>query len=48
MTEPTSQDTKAGRSDHAHAIRFMAIKAAIFVLLPLVAAGLAVVFLMPK
>ena len=36
------------RSDEAQAIRFLAIKAAIFILVPLVAAALAVVFLMPK
>lgn len=36
------------RSDEAEAMRFLAIKAAIFILVPLVAAGLAVVFLMPK
>jgi hypothetical protein len=29
-------------------MRFLAIKAAIFILVPLVAAGLAVLFLMPK
>lgn len=42
-----SQGTKA-RSDEAEAIRFLVIKAAIFILIPLIAAGLAVVFLMPK
>ena len=36
------------RSDQAEAIRFLAIKAAIFILVPLIAAGLSVVFLMPK
>lgn len=36
------------RSDEAEAMRFLAIKAAIFILVPLVAAVLAVVFLMPK
>ena len=41
-----SDSTK--RSDEAEAARFLAIKAAIFILVPLVAAGLAVLFLMPK
>lgn len=36
------------RSDEAEAMRFLAIKAAIFILVPLVAAVLAVVFLMPE
>ncbi|MEQ1717219.1 MAG: phosphoribosylformylglycinamidine synthase-associated small membrane protein [Hyphomicrobium sp.] len=36
------------RSDEAEAVRFLLFKAAIFILVPLVAAGLAVVFLMPK
>lgn len=36
------------RSDESHAMRFLAMKAAIFILVPLAAAALAVVFLMPK
>lgn len=36
------------RSDEAEAMRFLAMKAAIFILVPLVAAVLAVVFLMPE
>ena len=36
------------RSDEAEAMRFLAIKAAIFILVPLIAAVLAVVFLMPE
>ncbi len=42
-------DTAGGskRSDGAEAARFLAIKAAIFILVPLIAAGLAVVFWMP-
>ena len=38
----------AKRSDEAQAVRFLALKAAIFILVPLVAAVLAVLFLMPK
>lgn len=36
------------RSDQVQAVRFLAIKAAIFILVPLVSAVLAVVFLMPE
>ncbi len=36
------------RSDEAQAVRFLLVKAAIFILVPLVAAVLAVVFLMPE
>lgn len=36
------------RSGEAEAIRFLALKAAIFILVPLAAAALAVLFLMPK
>ena len=37
-----------GDITEAEAIRFLLIKAAIFILIPLAAAGLAVMFLMPK
>ena len=36
----------AGRSDAAHAVRFLAIKAAIFILIPLAAAIVAVLIVM--
>lgn len=48
MSEPSAHDPGALRSDSAQAVRFLAIKAAIFIMVPLIAAGLAVVFLMPK
>lgn len=48
MSEPTAHDHESLRSDSARAVRFFAIKVAIFILVPLIAVGLAVVFLMPK
>lgn len=42
------QHAQKKRSDEAEAIRFLLVKAAIFILIPLVAAGVAVMFLMPK
>ena len=46
--KPGNDVPLAKGSDEVEAVRFLAIKAAIFILVPLVAAGLAVVFLMPK
>ncbi len=48
MSEPTAHDPGSLRRDSARAVRFFAIKVAIFILVPLIATGLAVVFLMPK
>ena len=48
MSEPSAHDPGSLRSDSAQAVRFLAIKAATFILVPLIAAGLAVAFLMPK
>lgn len=48
MSDPANQSTKPARSDGAEAARFLIVKAAIFILVPLIAAGLAVMFLMPK
>jgi hypothetical protein len=45
---PANQLPAAKRSDEAEAVRFLLIKGAIFILVPLVAAALAVVFLMPN
>ena len=48
MAGEQDKDQDKKRSDEAEAIRFLLIKAAIFILIPLAAAGLAVMFLMPK
>ncbi len=48
MSEPSAHNPGSMRSDSGEAVRFLAIKAAIFILVPLIAAGLAVIFLMPK
>ncbi len=43
-----NQDPQKKRSDEVEAIRFLAIKAAIFILIPLVAAAVAVYPLLMK
>lgn len=48
MAGGQDKDQDKKRSDEAEAIRFLLVKAAIFILIPLAAAGLAVMFLMPK
>ncbi|HMN36243.1 MAG TPA: phosphoribosylformylglycinamidine synthase-associated small membrane protein [Hyphomicrobium sp.] len=48
MSDRSPPNSKPPRSDSAQAVRFLVIKAAIFILVPLAAAGLAVAFLMPK
>lgn len=48
--EKTESSLEAGRIDQkaeaAKAIRFMAIKAAIFILIPIIASALAIIFLL--
>ncbi len=47
MGAPDTSKARPPRSDGAEAARYLAIKAVIFILVPLMAAALAVVFLMP-
>ncbi|WP_316859989.1 phosphoribosylformylglycinamidine synthase-associated small membrane protein [uncultured Cohaesibacter sp.] len=46
IAETPSQSTFNQKEEAAKALRFMAIKAAIFILIPVVASALAVIFLM--
>ena len=47
MGAPEPSNARPPRSDGAEAVRYLAIKAAIFILVPLVATVIAVVFWMP-
>ncbi|MEZ5923085.1 MAG: phosphoribosylformylglycinamidine synthase-associated small membrane protein [Hyphomicrobiaceae bacterium] len=48
MAAPEAGGARPRRSDGAEAVRYLVIKAAIFILVPLIAAGLTVLLLLPK